>query len=124
METFATVESAKTAIGYTVVHGSMGVAIVQDGKFTLTELGLNLLKSPTPRTLIKVLEGNIVGVSEILEAFAKEALSEKQIWTYLNDSLSLGWKTFAQIRFRLIWLQNTGAVEKLENGSFKARTIE
>lgn len=119
MESFKTVESAKTAKGYTGVPRSMRLVCIEDGHFNLTELGRTLLKNPTPSALVEVLEKNIIGVSEILEAIEKGPLSERQIWTYLNESLSLGWKTSAQPRFRLIWLQNARAIEKAENRTFK-----
>lgn len=119
MKTFDTVESPKTAKGYTGVPRSMGLIVMEDGKFQLTPIGKALLKDPSGKKLIEVLETNIVGVSEILEALEKEPLTERQIWTYLNESLSLGWKTYAQTRFRLIWLQNAKVIEKLASGQYK-----
>jgi len=85
----------------------------------LTELGTKLLDNPTHSNLVDALEQSIVGVSEILEAIEKGPLTEKEICIYLNESLSLGWKTSAQPRFRLTWLQNAKAIEKQENGTFK-----
>jgi len=119
MDTFKTVESAKTAKGYTGVPRSMGLAGIDQGHFKLTELGNKLLDNPTHSNLVDALELSIVGVSEILEALQKGPLTEKEICTYLNESLSLGWKTSAQPRFRLTWLQNAKAIEKQENGAFK-----
>jgi hypothetical protein len=119
MRTYKTVESAKTAKGYTGVPRSMGLVSNDQGHFKLTELGVGLLNDPSHRRLVDVLEQTIIGVSEILEAIEKGPLTEKEIWTYLNESLSLGWKTSAQPRFRLTWLQNAHAVEKLENGTFR-----
>lgn len=121
MKTFETVASAKTAKGYTGVPRSMGLIAMTDGKFVLTDLGKSLLKDQTGKKLVEVLETNIIGVGEILKALEKEPLTERQIWTYLNESLSLGWKTYAQTRFRLLWLQNANAIVKQENGIFKLK---
>jgi len=119
MKTFETVESAKTARSYTNVPRSMGLIIMTNGKFSLTDLGKQLLKDATREKLLEVLESNIIGITEILKALEKESLTERQIWTYLNESLNLGWKTYAQTRFRLLWLQNASAIRKLENGQYQ-----
>ena len=122
MKTYSTVESAKTARGYTGVPRSMGLTILTDGKFVLSNLGQELLKERSGKKLLEILEENIVGISEMLEAIKKEPLSEKQVWAYLNESLNLGWKTYAQTRFRLIWMQNAAAIEKSDSGLFKLIT--
>jgi len=124
IDSFDSVESEKTAKGYTNVPRSMGLIEVHDGRFVLSKLGQELIKNRTERKLLEVLEENIVGVSEILAALREESLSERQIWQYLNDSLDLGWKSYMQIGFRLRWLQGAKAVKKLENGLYGLEKAE
>jgi hypothetical protein len=115
IKSYSTVESPKTAKSYTGVPRSMRLIENINGKLVLTQRGTDLLANPTKLELLKVLEETILGVSEIIEALERQPMTEKEIFIYLTESLDLSWETYAQTRFRLIWLQNVGKILKSSN---------
>ncbi len=57
-----------------------------------------------------MIRANVVGIDELLDRLGDGSATQQDLLQHLNASLSIGWDTDAQIRFRLGWLSVLGVV--------------
>ena len=116
---FSTVNSDKTARGYWQVPVSLGFAQVRAGVFAVTEEGRAFASSPESSALAAALASSVWGVAEMLEYLAESPATLDQLNEYLN-SLGAGWKTSAQVLYRVGWLQTAGLIVQGADGLWKS----
>jgi hypothetical protein len=123
MTTFEMVKSEKTAGGYAGVPRVIGLTQTVNGKIILTPEGEQVLQLKDPDILYKVFSKNIFAIEELMEFFknSKEPLDEEAILDFLRENLSVEWTTYAQVNFRLLWLQNMGQIQRTEDGLWFAK---
>jgi hypothetical protein len=114
MKTFDVVKSSKTALGYVGVPRTIGLTEVTDGKIRLTDAGARVLDSQDVDYLFEVFASNVYAVDEIMEFFktSNAPQTEEDVLKFLQDNLNVGWTTFAQVHFRLLWLVNMGKLSR------------
>jgi restriction endonuclease Mrr len=115
---FNTVKSDNTANGYINVPKNMGLTSIQAGNVSLTEVGLEVLKSRDIELLYKTISKNIVAFDDIVELIrtSEEPQTESNILEFIRQNFDIKWSSFAQVNFRLIWLVNLGKLKETENG--------
>jgi len=118
IKNFENVKSEKTSWGYINVPRNMGLIEFKDGKCGLTEAGRHYLASKDLNLLYDVISKNILAFDDIYEYLktAKEPQNEEQILQYLKENFDIEWSTFAQVNFRLLWLENLKKVKSTELG--------
>lgn len=118
MRTFEQVKSEKTAMGYANVPRSIGLTKTENGKVVLTPDGWAVQKSKDKQLLFDVFSKNILGVDEIMEFLrtSDEPQTEADVLSFLKENLAIGWTTFAQVNFRLLWLVNLGKLRRTDKG--------
>jgi len=102
-----------------VKNGVYYLTDVKNGVYYLTEVGKKYLElNDDPDYLYEVISDNILAFSDIVEFLktSKEPKNEQEILDYLKDNFDIGWTTFAQVNFRLLWLINLGKIKKTEGG--------
>lgn len=114
MKTFEAVKSPKTALGYAGVPRAMGLTEIVKGHIRLTAAGDKVLDSRDLNYLYEVFAENVYAVDEIMEFFktSRRPLNEEEVLKFLQDNLNVGWSTFAQVHFRLLWLVNLGKLQR------------
>lgn len=123
MQNYPQVKSEKTAAGYANVPRAIGVTTVREGKFYLTAEGEKIQATKNPHDVYEVLFKNILGIEEIMEFLrtAPSPQTEADVMAFLKESLGVEWTTFAQVNFRLLWLVNTGKLERV-GSAYRIRT--
>jgi len=118
IDNYDNVKSERTAQVYIFVPKSMGLVTIKQGKYLLTNDGDTYLQSRDLNFLYGIITKNIFALDEIMEYLktAKEPKDEKNILEYLEDNLGVGWTTYAQVNFRLLWLINLNKIKKLDDG--------
>ena len=117
-KTFESVKSDKTAEGYIFVPKSMGLIVIQNGKYFLSEDGKVYLESKNLDILYKTISKNLFAFDEIVEYLKtiKVPKTESEILNYLKENFNIEWTSYAQTNFRLTWLINLNKIKKEENG--------
>lgn len=88
-----------------VVIKKTGLVEIKEGKFILNSFGEEFLKTKDNIVILKLFIKNIFGFEEILKLLAdKQTLNIKEIWKEIENTYHIGWKTDAQIRWRVYWL--------------------
>ncbi len=64
-------------------------------------------------TVARLKYDRVAGYDYLFEFLASGDQSTDAIWEYLNQSLSVNWKTRNQASFRISWLRSLGYVEKV-----------
>ena len=115
---YENVSSQKTAYGYTNVPKNMGLLVINDGKFSLTERGAEYLESLDTELLYSIIADNILAFDDILEYIVTTGSPQKEesILEFVSENFDVNWKTFAQVNYRLVWLMNLGKLEKTKEG--------
>ena len=118
IDTYQNVNSESTSQGYINVPKSMGLTTVENNIYSLTEDGKEYLISKNKEFLYETISKNILAFGDIYEYLKLSSipLSEEDILTYLKDNFDIEWTTFAQVNFRLLWLNNLGKITKGEGG--------
>jgi hypothetical protein len=110
---FENVSSEKVARGYLAsVLRPFGLIETQGEQLVLTSDGTEYLANPTSQALLTLACHNVAGFDEILQALQAGPESSAQLLDILRAELGVTWQTDAQIRWRLQWLANLGAVEE------------
>jgi hypothetical protein len=68
--------------------------------------------------LYDTISKNILAFDDIFQ-FLKtigEPQSQEQILEYLKENFDIEWSTFAQVNFRLLWLENLKKIKSSEEG--------
>jgi Restriction endonuclease/HB1, ASXL, restriction endonuclease HTH domain len=113
IDTFEKVSSPKVARGYIAsVLRPFNLVETQGERLVLTATGVEYLDDPTPAALTEIARLNVAGFDEILDALSEGPKSSAQLLELLQTQLHVGWETDAQVRFRLIWLENLGLVKE------------
>ncbi|MBC7091538.1 MAG: hypothetical protein H5T50_06480 [Nitrososphaeria archaeon] len=88
-----------------------GLAVFEGERIRLTSRGLEFLKSKNPEVVLKAFLERIWGIREIILWLNQENLSIKEIYMKCVD-LGVRWRAGSQVRFRIMWLQSLGCIEK------------
>jgi hypothetical protein len=118
MKTFENVNSEKVAKSYVYVPRKMGLMTFQNDQAMLTEEGKQVFEARDIELLYEVISKNILAFDDIVEFLktAKTPQAEKEILEFLKDSFDIEWSTYAQVNFRLMWLESLGKIEKKTDG--------
>jgi len=123
MKTFENVNSEKVARSYVYVPRKMGLIKFQNDQVTLTSEGRKVFETKDIELLFSTISQNILAFDDIVEFLktTKTPQSEKEILEFLKDSFDIEWSTYAQVNFRLRWLESLEKIEKNTHGySIKA----
>jgi len=118
LDTFDTVNSESTALGYAGVPRVLGMTQTNNGKISLTDAGMEFLKHENLEQLYGVIAINVFGVAEMMEfiSSAGEAVSPAQIHEFFTENLNAEWESMHQVTFRLNWLVCLDKLEKTPEG--------
>jgi len=93
-----------------------GLIDIREGKFVLNNFGEEFLKTKNNLIILKLFIKNIFGFEEILKLLAKKQILDiKEIWKKIENVYHTGWKTDAQIRWRVYWLLSLEYVDVTSN---------
>lgn len=118
LKNFDNVKSEKTTWGYINVPKNMGLIYFRDGICNLTDAGEQYLRTKDLQFLYDTISKNILAFDDIYQ-FLKtvdEPQSQEQILEYLKENFDIEWSTFAQVNFRLLWLENLKKIENTTEG--------
>lgn len=110
VDRFGRVKSENVARGYWQVPRSFGLLETIGERMALTADGASYLETPRPEILLSLLRKSVAGFDELLRGLSERALSAEEGLSLLKEGLGVGWESDAQVRFRLGWLENLGAV--------------
>ncbi|HQQ96768.1 MAG TPA: restriction endonuclease [Cyclobacteriaceae bacterium] len=118
IKNYENVKSEKTTWGYINVPKNMGLISFKDGKCNLTEEGEQYLGTKDLNFLYETISKNILAFDDIYQYLktVKEPQNEEQILDYLKDNFDIEWSTFAQVNFRLLWLENLKKIKNTDQG--------
>lgn len=113
IEEFPKVTTDKNAGGYvnSMLRHS-GLLVFRD-KISLSENGIIFMNSKDNKLLFKIFDENILGFNEILRLLGNKSYNMKELHNDVVEALSeynISWKTNAQPRWRINWLQSMGLV--------------
>ena len=107
LKAYDNVKSEKTSWGYINVLRNMGLIVFKDGAFNLFEEGKRYLNTKDIGFLYETISRNILAFDDIYQ-FLKtigEPQSQEKILDYLKENFDIEWTTYAQVNFRLLWLE-------------------
>lgn len=110
LSTFERLNSEKVARGYWQVPRSFGLLETVGERMQLTADGVTYADSGNSDVLLALIRQSVAGFDELLAALRQAPLSLDEGLALLNDELGVGWESDAQVKFRLSWLENLGAV--------------
>jgi hypothetical protein len=110
LETYPTVKSTKSAKGYWSVPRSFGLVETRMGRIILSAAGEHYVARPDATGLVAQLRAHVLGMSDLLELLAAPRPLD-DLMAELERRLETGWKTDAQVRWRLQWLAALGQAE-------------
>lgn len=118
MNTFANVNSDNVARSYVYVPRKMGLIKFQNDQAVLTEDGRQVFETRDLEFLYEVISKNILAFDDIVEFLKTRTRpqAEKKVLEFLKDSFDIEWSTYAQVNFRLMWLESLGKIEKKTDG--------
>lgn len=118
LRNFENVKSEKTTWGYINVPRNMGLIDFKDGKCFLTDDGRKYLESKDLSILYETISKNILAFDDIYQFLktVKTPQNEEQILEYLKENFDIEWTTFAQVNFRLLWLENLKKIRNNDEG--------
>jgi HJR/Mrr/RecB family endonuclease len=118
IKNYENVKSEKTTWGYINVPKNMGLISFKDGKCNLTEEGEQYLNTKDLNFLYETISKNILAFDDIYQYLktVKEPQNEEQILDYLKENFDIEWSTFAQVNFRLLWLENLKKIKNTDQG--------
>lgn len=118
IKNYENVKSEKTTWGYINVPKNMGLISFKDGKCSLTEEGEQYLGTKDLNFLYETISKNILAFDDIYQYLktVKEPQTEEQILDYLKENFDIEWSTFAQVNFRLLWLENLKKIKNTDQG--------
>ena len=98
--------------GYTIAHLFIWSVhfVLQTGRRPYTPIA-ERIERPIPNTETFELKEERAILKTV-----KTPQTEKDILDFLKNSFDIDWSTYAQVRFRLIWLDGLGKIEKQANG--------
>jgi hypothetical protein len=113
IEAFDRVASPRTARGYwdSVVR-PLGLVRLEGERLVVTAEGASYLESPSKPALLAIALENVAGFQEILDALAITRATPVALLDSLREALGVSWETDAQVKWRLGWLENLGAVDE------------
>lgn len=91
----------------------LGLAVHSRGVLSLTENGERYLESDDPLILADLLAERVRLFAEILELLSREELTVQEVNERIVADYGLSWKTVANTRLRMTWLESLGLVEWL-----------
>ena len=105
-------QSPSTTRGYIDVIKKIGVVDIKGGFFVVNNHGKHFLETKDNFIILKLLIKNIFGFQQILKLLAEEqTLDRTEIHKEIENIYHMGWKTDAQIGWRLYWLLSLEFVE-------------
>lgn len=118
LDNFENVTSEGTTQGYINVPKNMGLTQFSNGIFSLTVDGENYIKKKDKELLYEIIAKNILAFDDVYEYIKTSAtpISEEEVLSYLKENFNIEWTTFAQVNFRLRWLENLEKIVKTDDG--------
>lgn len=105
------VGSLKTATSYLRVVHALGLIEISGQSVYLTRRGRTFLDAPSPAIVEEVLNARIAGCTDITAELARRPRRIGPL-TELMREQGHSWSTNTQVRYRLRWLEEVGAVER------------
>lgn len=118
LNNFENVTSEATTNGYINVPKNMGLIQSIHGQFSFTADGERYMAKPEKELLYEIIAKNILAFDDIFEYIKTSGrpISEEEVMEYLKENFDIEWTTFAQVNFRLRWLENLEKIEKTDDG--------
>lgn len=115
---FENVKSEKTTWGYINVPRNMGLIYFKDGICNLSEAGEHYFETKSLDFLYDTISRNILAFDDIYQFLetVKTPQTQEQILEYLKENFDIEWSTFAQVNFRLLWLENLKKIKNTDDG--------
>lgn len=105
-------EGKRTPTNYINLVRQLDLIKISDGKISLTSPGLELLRKQDDGIIFRLLLNKIEAFEDILNLIrSKEPITKEEIQENIEEILHVGWKTDAQINWRLNWLLGLGIIE-------------
>lgn len=124
MSSYEKVTKEKAARGYWLVPRQMRLLETSGERLLLSDLGAEYLDVGSNQWLLQRLKDSFVGIEELLQRLIQGPATNEQLLEYLRNQAHVTWETDAQLRFRLGWLENVGAVEKHGNQWVRSNSSE
>lgn len=109
----SSVKSSKTWRQYAYALGPMGLTQNRKGVLRLTAEGSGFLKGQSYSDLASLLADRIRLFAEVLGLLVRSPQTVEEVNTELVESYNLDWKTVANARNRMTWLEVLGLIEWL-----------
>jgi len=113
---YALTSEEKTSKGYLDVIKKLGFINFENKHFQITKNGEKILNSNDAGIVFNIIVDKISGVKEIVDIISqKQPIDKKSIHNELEVKIKPGWKTDAQVGWRLNWLLSLGILETTSN---------
>jgi len=118
LRNFDNVKSEKTTWGYINVLKNIGLIAIKEGQCFLTEPGRQYLSTKDLNFLYQTISKNILAFDDIYQLLKTidKPQTQEQILEYLKENFDIEWSTFAQVNFRLLWLENLKKIQRTVDG--------
>ncbi len=114
--------SLKTARSYLAVVSTLGFVEVVGPSLYLTAEGRKQRDNPEPLRVRRALVGRVAGCSELLKVLRRRPLRMAAVAEQMSNA-GFKWSTHSQVRYRLRWLEEVGAVERYGQGRPEYRLV-
>jgi hypothetical protein len=114
--------SSKAARSYLGVVSTLGFIEIVGPSVYLTREGRKQIANPDPLRVRRALVGRVAGCSELLSLLRRRPLRMAALAERMSNA-GFKWSTQSQVRYRLRWLEEVGAVERHGRGQPEYRLV-
>lgn len=105
--------SRNTAYSYLRVIHDLGLLEVKPTRVYKTPKGQDYLETQDRKIIAEALLNRIAGTQEVIQSLSKSPMPIGKLFEQMGELGYDSWKTKAQLRYRLHWLQEIGLVKKV-----------
>ena len=109
---FPLAKSEKTMGGYIRVLKTLGLVAFDGESIKITDAGSDALTKNSKEIILNQLRSNVAGIVQYLEALKEHDMAFDESHDFFKKELSVDWETNVQTKYRLLWLENAGAIIK------------
>lgn len=118
LSNFDNIKSKNSTWGYINVPKNMGLIRFVSGNCSLTDEGKKYLETKDLDFLYKTISKNILAFDDIYRylELSKKPQNQEQILDFLKENFDIEWTSFAQVNFRLLWLESLDKISSTSEG--------
>lgn len=105
--------SRDTAYSYLRVIHDLGLLEVKPTRVDTTQNGQDYVETQDREIIIEALINRIAGTREVIQVLSQSSMAIGKLSDEMKDLGYDSWKTKAQLRYRLHWLEEVGMVKKV-----------